>query len=207
MWKLGRPSPALVIACLALLVASGGGAWAAGGGGVDNTHAAKAKAGKSKGKRGPRGPRGFRGRKGIQGPAGPTGAQGPGGAQGPAGAAGPSDGYVRRLPAPTTMAAGVDSPLVQLTLPINSAYVVTAATELGNTSGGTNFVGCTLLEGSLPIGAGLTELPGLNAFARTLTLTGATSGGVITLSCNPDSAAQSRNNVITAIRVGTLHTQ
>jgi hypothetical protein len=105
------------------------------------------------------------------------------------------------------MPAGVDTPLVQLTLPINSAYIVTAAIELGNTSLTAGFVGCTLLEGSTPIGGGSAELSARNLFDQTVTLTGATTGGVITLNCNPENAAQGRNNVITAIRVGALHTQ
>ena len=147
---------------------------------------------------------GSQGRPGARGTGGSAGARG---GPGPAGAAGPSDGYIRRVPAPTTVAAGVDTPLVQLTLPINSAYIVTAATELGNTSLTAGFATCTLLEGSNPIGAGSAEFSAQNVFAHMITLTGATSGGVVTLSCNPENAAQGRNNVITAIRVGTLHTQ
>ena len=68
------------------------------------------------------------------------------------------------------------------------------------------FRDCTLLEGASAIGGGSTELPTQAAFAATITLTGATSGGTISLSCNSDNAAQARNNVITAIKVGTLHT-
>jgi hypothetical protein len=215
MLKLLRPSPGLVIACLALLIAGSGGAWAAQG---KLAPAKIAKPGKvhAVGKRGPRGPRGLRGARGsagaqgIQGAAGlqgPAGAPGSAGLQGPAGAVGPSDGYVTRTAAAVTLPAGTDTTLVQLNLPANAAYIVTAATELGNASGATGFVACKLLEGSTTIGAGSASLSALNVFSQTVTLTAATTGGVIKLSCNPDNSAQGRNNVITAVKVGTLHTQ
>jgi hypothetical protein len=40
-----------------------------------------------------------------------------------------------------------------------------------------------------------------------VTLTDATTGGVVKLTCNPDNAAIARNTVLTAIQVGTLHNQ
>ena len=84
---------------------------------------------------------------------------------------------------------------------------MTAATELGNKSGAPNPVNCTLLENSNPIGGGSAELPAENVFSATVTLTGATTGGNIKLSCNPDADVKARNSVITAIKVGTLHKQ
>jgi hypothetical protein len=82
MRKFATPSPALVIAMVALFVALGGTGYAAsqvGGGG----HAVAGK--KTKVKRGPRGPRGFRG---PQGPRGDKGAPGSPGAKGANGANG-----------------------------------------------------------------------------------------------------------------------
>jgi hypothetical protein len=111
------------------------------------------------------------------------------------------------VPAATALPGGVDTALVQLTLPPNAAYVVTAATELGNTSGAAGLARCSLLEGTTPIGAGSASIPAADVFAATITLTGATTGGVIRLVCNPDNAGQGRNNVITAVKVATLHTQ
>lgn len=89
------PSPALVIACLALFVALGGTGYAASGGlagnGNGNGSATVARAHRPlRGPRGPRGPRGFRGATGPQGPAGPQGATGPQGPQGPSGGQGPA---------------------------------------------------------------------------------------------------------------------
>jgi hypothetical protein len=130
-----------------------------------------------------RGPRGFRGRRG------------------------PSDGFVKSQPAAAGLTAGADTIVAQLSLTPDSKYIVTAATELGNTSGSSNLVSCTLLENFNPIGGGSAYLPALNVFAQTVTLAAATTGGNIKLSCNPDRAAQARNSVITAIRVGALHTQ
>lgn len=81
------PSPAMVVACLALFVGLGGTGYAASSGALSSdgqtvTAAAKKKSSSN------RGPRGFRGFKGATGPQGPAGPQGAAGAQGPQGAAG-----------------------------------------------------------------------------------------------------------------------
>jgi Collagen triple helix repeat (20 copies) len=82
------PSPAMVVAVIALIAAVAGTADAAGvvanGGG--NAKANAASKSKTHVVRGPRGPRGFRG---PTGPAGPVGATGKTGAAGPTGPAGP----------------------------------------------------------------------------------------------------------------------
>jgi hypothetical protein len=203
MRKLFPPSPAFVVASVALFVALGGGAWAASSGGGHGTAAparilgghrtltAHASAG-TPGPRGPRGPRGFTGK---QGPAGPPGA------------IGPSDGYVTRVPASQSMPAGQDTQLAHLSLTPNSSYIVTAATELGGASATAGLVSCTLLENFNPLATGSANLPAENVFAQTITLTAATTGGNIKLSCNPDNSDLARSTVITAIKVGTLHTQ
>jgi hypothetical protein len=85
------PSPATVIACVALVFSLGGTGLAAGSaspqaGAGSDVGASLAKA-QSEAQRGPRGPRGPRGRTGPRGPAGPAGAAGPAGPAGPAGAA------------------------------------------------------------------------------------------------------------------------
>ncbi len=108
-------------------------------------------------------------------------------------------------PAATGLPAGADTVVAQLSLPPASSYIVTAATELGSNGAG-GVVSCTLLENFNPIGGGSASLPALTRFTQTVTLTAATTGGTIKLSCNPDSAGQARNSVITAIKVGALHT-
>jgi hypothetical protein len=86
--KRRRPSPAFVLALIALLVATGGVSLASGGGGSSAPSATKASgaqanASKKKSKRGKKGP------KGPAGPQGPAGAQGPAGPIGPTGPTGP----------------------------------------------------------------------------------------------------------------------
>ncbi len=76
------PSPAMVVACLALFVALGGTGYAASGAlsnGGPATVAKKHRRTVLRGPRGPRGPRGLTGPTGPQGPAGAAGAQGPAG--------------------------------------------------------------------------------------------------------------------------------
>jgi hypothetical protein len=195
MQKIRRPSPGLIVAFIALFIAIGGGAWAASSSPKSPASSAKAS---SSGPRGPRGPRGFTGAKGA------TGKQGP---QGPQGPVGPSDGFVKRVAASTGVPAATDTTLVQLSLTPDRSYIVTAATELGGGSATANVVTCTLLENFNPIAGGSASLNANNQFQQTITLTAATTGGNIKLSCNPDSSDVARNSVITAIRVGTLHTQ
>jgi hypothetical protein len=101
--------------------------------------------------------------------------------------------------------AGKATAVVQLSLPPSTGYIVTAAAELGNNAATEGFVDCTLSDGA-STSSGSAFLANKAAFLQTLTLTGSTSGGVITLSCTPDNAGQARNGVITAVRVGALHT-
>ena len=125
---------------------------------------------------------------------------------GPRGPVGPSDGNVVHA-ALETLPAGADTVDAQFVVPANGSYIVTASTELGNASTTAGFVGCTLLAASNPLGQGTASLPDEAVFADTMTLTGATTtGGVLRLSCNSDNPGRARNTVITAIRVGTLHT-
>lgn len=115
MSKPKLPSPAMVVACVALFAALGGSAYAAGGLVHEATGSAtKAKPKPKRGPRGKQGPAGPAGPQGVPGPKGPTGdkgAQGPkgdtgaAGKQGEAGPAGPVE--IRYVEGPTlTVAAG-----------------------------------------------------------------------------------------------------
>jgi hypothetical protein len=189
------PSPATVIATLALLFAAGGGAWAAGN--VHSAHHAKAHAASSS-NRGPRGPRGPRG---SRGPRGFAGSQGP---------AGPSDGFIIRVPQSQSLTPGTDDTVATLQVPSGGTYIVTASTELGNQTPNENLLSCSLLQNFNPLDSGSADLPAETVFAATITLTGAATaddGGSIKVTCNPSSGASARNTVITAVKVGTLHVQ
>jgi hypothetical protein len=96
-----RPSPAMVVALIALFVTLGGVGYAAvtlprnsvgaaqlKKGAVTPPKVAKKTIALFRGQRGPRGAAGDRGPQGAQGPQGPVGAQGPSGAAGPAGPSG-----------------------------------------------------------------------------------------------------------------------
>jgi hypothetical protein len=91
MFKLSMPSPAMVIACVALFVAMGGTGYAATQLANGEGHAVASK--KHKGKRGKRGPRGLQGPTGPTGPQGTPGPQGAKGATGATGAAGTALAY------------------------------------------------------------------------------------------------------------------
>jgi hypothetical protein len=96
--KFRHPSPAMIVACIALTVALGGGSYAATTLPKKNAAPERLKANAAtsnvqaagpRGPRGPAGPRGFRGFRGFTGAKGPAGPAGPAGAAGAAGAAGP----------------------------------------------------------------------------------------------------------------------
>ncbi len=101
--RIGRPSPAMVVAGLALFAALGGTSYAVATGSIDSreiknnsVRSADVRNGSLLQKdfrrgalpRGARGPRGFGGARGATGPAGPAGAQGATGPAGPAGSGG-----------------------------------------------------------------------------------------------------------------------
>ena len=195
MPRFRRPSPALIVATIALFAAAGGGAWAAGH--TAAHHSVRARAAASS-QRGPRGPRGFRGFRGFAG------------ARGAAGAAGPSDGFVISVPQQTDLPGGTDTVVTQLSLPAGATYIVNSSTALGNATGTESPVSCTLLQNSNPLTTGSAILPGQLLFAATIALNTAVdsaNGSNVKLSCNSDSNAKARDSVITAIRVGTLHTE
>jgi collagen triple helix repeat protein len=90
-----RPSPAMVVALIALFVSLAGNAGAGAlllvtsknikNGSIQAVDLSRAAKAQLKGNEGPRGPRGFTGAQGIQGPQGLVGAQGPPGPVGPRG--------------------------------------------------------------------------------------------------------------------------
>ena len=102
MSKLTVPSPAMIVACIALFAAMGGTGYAAG------QFAHRATAGASKTKRGPRGKRGPAGPQGAQGPQGAIGPRGETGSKGDRGEVGPAGPVeLRYVEGPTvTVAAG-----------------------------------------------------------------------------------------------------
>jgi Collagen triple helix repeat (20 copies) len=138
-----RPTPAGVIACLALAIALGGSAFAAtmlapknsvGSAQVINGSLLKKDFKPGQLQRGPRGPEGWPGAAGPTGPAGPAGPKGP---PGPAGAKGP--------PGPP----GADGPPGPVTL----GYVASAETPLPSGTQQDQFVDCPV--GMIVTGGGV----------------------------------------------------
>jgi hypothetical protein len=117
---------------------------------------------------------------------------------------------VANVPQSQPLTGGNDTPVARLTVPSGGSYIVTASVELGNQGTNENPLSCTLLQNANPLSSGSADLPGETIFAATVTLTGAATsdnGGSLSLSCNPSFGALARNAVITAVQVGTLHSQ
>ncbi len=146
MLKRSLPSPALVIACLALFVALGGTGYAAtqlSQGEGQATASKKAK----QGPRGPKGPKGAKGAKGATGATGATGANGlPGqrgvagsaGSQGVPGERGPSDGAIVSVEGGNTeIGKSPAEPKVIASLPLTAGkWMVTGVAGLTNIASG-----------------------------------------------------------------------
>ncbi len=121
--------------------------------------------------------------------------------------AGGSAGFVATANGQQAIAASLDpTPLAQLSLPAASAYVVTAQMTLGN-AGNTpgNFINCFLTRNNAPLSQGVHRMVAGAVFEDTITLTGAIDqGGTLRLSCSADNSAQAKNVVLTATQVTSL---
>jgi hypothetical protein len=118
-----------------------------------------------------------------------------------------SEGFVVNTPGATPLPALAINTVQTLNLPTGGTYVVTAAASLGNNAATANLANCELRDDGVKVTAGNGALPALAVFGETITLTGTSDGGTVTLVCQLDSAGQARDRVITAVRVGTLQTQ
>ena len=89
-------------------------------------------------------------------------------------------------------------------VPGTGNFVMTVSAQIGNSSGAANSVTCDLLDANNPVATSITALPSTNTFQDTISLTGASDGGVVRLRCSPDLGASVRNLSLTAIRVGSV---
>jgi hypothetical protein len=118
-----------------------------------------------------------------------------------------SEGFVTNTPGATPLPAGTSTTVATLNLPAGGSYIVTAHATLGNNAATANLANCELRDDGVKVTAGNGALPALAVFGETITLTGSSDGGAVTLACELDNAGQARERVITAIRVGTLQAQ
>jgi hypothetical protein len=119
--KRGRPSPAMVVALIALLAATTGVSFAASQERSAKSSATSAKAAASN--RGPRGKRGKRGKRGPQGPAGKNGKNGINGTNGTNGLDGTALGYATVSGGLTLIAGGSKNVTQANVIPVDVGYV------------------------------------------------------------------------------------
>ncbi len=118
-----------------------------------------------------------------------------------------SEGFVTSQGAQIALAAGTNTTIASLNLPAGGNYVIVASADLGNNAATANLVGCQLRDEGTLLAGGSANLAPLAVFSQETALTGASGGGTVTLACEPEEGAQTRNRVITAVRVGTLNKQ
>ena len=116
-----------------------------------------------------------------------------------------SEGFASNRPDPLPLPATTVTTVATLTLPAGS-FIVTAGTALGGTAATPNIILCDLRDDGtiLTTGSGFVEIA---AYMETVTLTGTSDGGVVTLNCNPDGSASARSRTITATRVASVQAQ
>ena len=201
--KFRRPSPAMVVACVALFVASTGTSIAASHYLITSTAQIKPSVlTKLKGAQGP------------QGAAGAAGTQGSQGATGPTGATGPSDAWEATSLATTQVLSSTPFEL-SVTVPAGS-YDITGETQALDESSSAVSLQCELFVGSA-LGPNLDTMysmfPGLasgdSSAANIVHGSYTTSTGTtFVLHCQNGGSSTSLyvyNPTISAIRIGTLH--
>lgn len=117
-----------------------------------------------------------------------------------------SQGFATNQAGKLSLPPAADTNVVQLSLPTNRTYIVTAAADLGSNGAG-GLVECQLLQNNNPIATGHGNLAAMAVFSQTITLTAASSGGTVRLVCTPDSGSQAKSRAMTAVRIGSLTTQ
>ncbi len=114
-----------------------------------------------------------------------------------------SEGFVRRVTATQALAPATDNNVVQMTLP-EGGFMLTGTVELGSSAGASRSIQCRLLDANNPVAAGGAFTPALAVFSDTISLTGVSDGGVVGLTCNPDGSANARNASLTAVRLASV---
>lgn len=105
----------------------------------------------------------------------------------------------------TTLGA-TDQTVISLNLPTGGHYIVTAST--GVASGANSAAICTLRDGGTDVAVGGGSALGSGQISGGVTLTGVSGGGTVRLDCSASVGTPiSKNQEMTAVRVGSLTTQ
>ena len=203
--RIHRPSPALVVACLALGVALSGTAVAASvalaPGSVGTPQLRNNAVTTTKVKNGTLLRADFKANQipaGAAGPAGPAGPAGAAGAAGPAGPAGPSDAYARFLAGPIAI-PGIGTTIVNLTIPQAGKYVISSKAYVSGAAAAAAL--CRIVAG--------TDQDDAIGFGTQFMLTNSlthefAAAGTVDFRCSTGGAQTVALIRIVAIRVGNL---
>jgi hypothetical protein len=118
-----------------------------------------------------------------------------------------SEGFEATTLQSLALAAGSGTVVQSLALPPGGHYVIVGSATLGNNAASANSVSCDLRDDGAPLAEGIESLDPLATFSETITLTGVSDGGQAEIACRPENAAMARSRVITAVRVGSLQAQ
>jgi hypothetical protein len=206
--QIHRPSPAMVVACFALLVALGGTGVAAtvalAPNSVGTAQLRNNAVVSTKVRNGSLLRVDFKAGQvpaGKTGPTGPPGPQGPQGQAGAAGAAGPSDAYARFLNGPIAVPAA-NTTLANLSIPQAGKYVLWAKAYFTSTASGV--VTCKLVAGTDNDQSETWVQPGLSFALSNLVVHEFAAAGSADFQCSATGTQQANFIKIAAIRVANL---
>ena len=140
---------------------------------------------------------------------GTSGATGPSGTTGTTGTTGGVTGFSAFKAASTPIHISADEfsgldEIQRLTLPTGD-FIVNASVQLGSNSANSPLIVCALRDANQVIAQGSASLRALAVFSGNVALTGVSDGGLVTLVCQTDIGATARNASMTAVKVDKLN--
>ena len=113
-----------------------------------------------------------------------------------------SQGFQTKATGEIDLPAATETNVATLSLPAGGHYLVIAETSLGKNA--TTQVPCTLKDDGTVLQQGDVLVNGAADYTHTMTLSGFSDGGNVTLSCKAAAAAKAQNRAIDAVRVGSV---
>ncbi len=122
-----------------------------------------------------------------------------------------SEAFVNNQPG--AIAVQLDAPaftdadrIAQLALPAGN-YVVNANASFGSNAATSRTITCVIRNDGTVVTRGHTDTAGQARFSHTIALNAVVDGGAVDLACQTDGGAQARDRVLIANRVATAQTQ
>jgi trimeric autotransporter adhesin len=97
--------------------------------------------------------------------------------------------------------------LTSLSLPAGGHYLINVTASFANEAAVANSVLCRLRDDAAFVTEGVATLAPAAVYSATLSLVGASDGGIVSLNCTAEQSALAKAVVMTAVRVGSIEVQ